>query len=54
VTAARGIAIAAIVNTGVKAGIAAVIGGRPMLRTASAVLAAALLASAATALLTLR
>ena len=54
VTAARGIAIAAIVNTGVKAGIAAVIGGRPMLRTACAVLAAALLASAATALLTLR
>ncbi|HVY66265.1 MAG TPA: DUF4010 domain-containing protein [Gammaproteobacteria bacterium] len=52
-TAARAIALAALVNTAVKAGIAAAIGGRAMLRSASAVLGAALLAGAATALLTL-
>lgn len=53
-TAARAIALAALVNTGVKAGIAAVLGGRAMLRAASSVLALALLAGALTALLTLR
>jgi uncharacterized membrane protein (DUF4010 family) len=52
-TAARGIVIAALVNTGVKAGIAAALGGSAMLRSATAILAAALAAGAVTALLTL-
>jgi uncharacterized membrane protein (DUF4010 family) len=52
-TAARAIALAALVNTAVKGGIAAALGGRPMLRSASAVLATALLAGLITALLTL-
>ena len=54
VTAARGIAIAAIVNTGVKAGIAAVIGGRSMLRAAGLALGATMAVAAVTAVATLR
>ena len=52
-TAARGIVIAALVNTGVKAGIAATLGGRAMARSATAILVAALIGGAVTALLTL-
>lgn len=52
-TAERAIVVAVLVNTGVKAAIAAVFGGMPMLRSASIVLASALLAAALTALVTL-
>jgi uncharacterized membrane protein (DUF4010 family) len=52
-TAQRAIALAALVNTGVKAVLAAALGGVPMLRSASAVLGVALLAGAATAIATL-
>jgi uncharacterized membrane protein (DUF4010 family) len=52
-TAQRAIALAALVNTGVKAVLAAAFGGIPMLRSASAVLGAALLAGAVTAIVTL-
>jgi uncharacterized membrane protein (DUF4010 family) len=52
-TAARAIALATLVNTGVKAVLAAALGGLPMLRSASAVLAAALVAGAVTAVVTL-
>lgn len=52
-TAQRAIALAVLVNTGVKAVLAAALGGIPMLRSASAVLAAALLAAAITAAATL-
>jgi uncharacterized membrane protein (DUF4010 family) len=52
-TAQRAIALAVLVNTGVKAVLAAALGGVPMLRSASAVLGVALLAGAATALATL-
>ncbi len=54
VTAARGIAVAALVNTAVKASVAAVLGGRPMLRSAGLALGAALAAGTLTAILTLR
>jgi uncharacterized membrane protein (DUF4010 family) len=53
VTAERAIALAVLVNTAVKGGLAALLGGVPMLRSASAVLAAALLAGAITAAITL-
>ena len=53
-TAARGIALAACVNTAVKGGIAAALGGKPMLRSAGIALGAALLAGTCTAILTLR
>lgn len=52
-TAERAIAIAALVNTGVKAGLAAALGGVPMLRTASLVLGLALAAGVVTAFVTL-
>jgi len=52
-TAARAIALAALVNTAAKAVLAAVLGGRAMLRTASLALGAALAAGAAAAILTL-
>jgi uncharacterized membrane protein (DUF4010 family) len=52
-TAQRAIALAALVNTAVKAVIAAALGGIAMLRTASLVLALALVAGTATALATL-
>jgi uncharacterized membrane protein (DUF4010 family) len=52
-TAQRAIALAALVNTGVKAVLAAALGGTSMLRSASAVLGAALLAGAVTAVATL-
>jgi uncharacterized membrane protein (DUF4010 family) len=52
-TAARAIAVAALANTAMKAVLAAVLGGLPMLRSASALLAAALAAGALTASLTL-
>ncbi|HJR70823.1 MAG TPA: MgtC/SapB family protein [Gammaproteobacteria bacterium] len=52
-TAQRAIALAALVNTGAKGVLAAAFGGVPMLRSASAVLGAALLAGAVTAIVTL-
>jgi uncharacterized membrane protein (DUF4010 family) len=52
-TAQRAIALAALVNTGAKAVLAAAFGGIPMLRSASAVLGAALLAGAIAAFATL-
>ena len=52
-TAQRGIVIALLVNTAVKGVLAAALGGLPMLRYATAVLAAALLAGALVAALTL-
>jgi glucose-1-phosphate adenylyltransferase len=52
-TAQRAIALAVLVNTGVKAVLAAALGGIPMLRSTTAVLAAALLAAAITAAATL-
>jgi uncharacterized membrane protein (DUF4010 family) len=52
-TAARAIAVAALVNTAIKGGLAAVLGGAPMLRTATLVLGVALLAAALTAVATL-
>jgi uncharacterized membrane protein (DUF4010 family) len=52
-TAVRAIALAALVNTAVKATLAAALGGVAMLRTASLVLALALVAGTVTALLTL-
>ena len=51
--AARGIALALLVNTGAKAVFAASIGGLPMLKSASAILAVAMVAGAVTAFLTL-
>jgi uncharacterized membrane protein (DUF4010 family) len=51
--AVRGIAVAVLVNTGTKAVLAAALGGRGMLRSASLVLALALVAAAITAALTL-
>jgi uncharacterized membrane protein (DUF4010 family) len=51
--ASRAIVLATLVNTAVKAGLAAVLGGRQMLRSASAILGLAWLAAAATALVTL-
>jgi uncharacterized membrane protein (DUF4010 family) len=53
-TAERGIVLAALSNTAMKAAIAAAIGGLPMLRWASSTLLTALLAAALTAWLTLR
>jgi uncharacterized membrane protein (DUF4010 family) len=52
-TAVRAIALAVLVNTAVKATLAAALGGVAMLRTASLVLALALVAGTVTALLTL-
>ena len=52
-TAQRAIALAVLVNTGVKAVLAAALGGPAMVRTASLVLGVALAAGAATALATL-
>jgi len=52
-TAARAIAVAALVNTAVKGGLAAFLGGVPMLRSAALVLGVALLAGAVTAIATL-
>lgn len=52
-TAERAIAIAVLVNTAVKAGLAAALGGMPMLRTASLVLGLALAAGVVTAFVTL-
>jgi uncharacterized membrane protein (DUF4010 family) len=52
-TAARGIVIAMLVNTAVKALLAAALGGLPMLRSATMVLALALAGGLATALVTL-
>ncbi len=51
--ASRAIAIAVLVNTGAKAILAASIGGVPMLKSASAILAVALVAGAVTAVVTL-
>ena len=51
--AERALVVAVLTNTAVKAGLAAVIGGYPMLRWASSTLLIALLAAGATALLTL-
>lgn len=51
-TAERAILLAALVNTGVKAVLAGLIGGRPMTRWASSTLAVALFAAAVTAWLT--
>jgi uncharacterized membrane protein (DUF4010 family) len=51
--AARAIAIAALVNTAVKGGVAAVLGGAAMLRSASLVLGVALVAGTVTAIATL-
>jgi uncharacterized membrane protein (DUF4010 family) len=53
VTAQRAIALAALVNTGTKAVLAAALGGAAMLRSASLVLGLALVAGTATALATL-
>lgn len=53
-TAQRAIVLAVLVNTGVKAGLAASLGGLPMLRWASSILAVALAAGTVTALATLR
>jgi uncharacterized membrane protein (DUF4010 family) len=53
VTAQRAIALAALVNTGAKAVLAAALGGAAMLRSASLVLGLALVAGTATALATL-
>jgi uncharacterized membrane protein (DUF4010 family) len=53
-TAQRAIVVAVLVNTAVKAGLAAAIGRVPMLRSATAILAAALAAGAGVALVTLR
>jgi uncharacterized membrane protein (DUF4010 family) len=52
-TAARAIALAALVNTAVKGGLAAVLGGMPMLRSATLVLLIALSAAGAMAIVTL-
>jgi uncharacterized membrane protein (DUF4010 family) len=52
-TAQRGIVVAVLVNTAVKAALAALLGGVPMLRSASVVLAIALFSGATVALLTL-
>ncbi len=52
-TAARAIALAALVNTAVKAGLAAVLGGAPMRRSATLVLGMALFAGAVAAVATL-
>jgi uncharacterized membrane protein (DUF4010 family) len=52
-TAQRAIALAVLVNTGVKAVLAAALGGAQLLRSASAVLGAALLAGAGVAIATL-
>jgi uncharacterized membrane protein (DUF4010 family) len=52
-TAQRGIVIALLVNTAVKAALAAVLGGVAMLRSATAVLAIALLGGVMAAVLTL-
>ncbi len=52
-TAARAIAVAALVNTAVKGTLAAVLGGAPMLRSATLVLLAALVAGTVTAAVTL-
>jgi uncharacterized membrane protein (DUF4010 family) len=52
-TAQRAIVLAVLVNTGVKAVLAAALGGRQLLRSASAVLGAALLAGTAVAIATL-
>ena len=52
-TAQRAIALAVLVNTAVKAVLAAALGGAPMLRSASLVLGIALVAGAVTAALTL-
>jgi uncharacterized membrane protein (DUF4010 family) len=52
-TASRAIVVATLVNTASKAGLAAALGGSAMLRTASVTLLVALLAAAATAVLTL-
>ncbi len=51
--AARGIALAVLVNTGAKAVLAASLGGIPMLKSTSAILALALAAGAVTAVATL-
>jgi len=53
-TAERAIVLAVLVNTAVKGTLAAVLGGLPMLRSASAVLATALAAGTLTAIVTLR
>jgi uncharacterized membrane protein (DUF4010 family) len=53
-TAERAIVVAVLVNTAAKGALAAGIGGRPMLRSATAILGAALAAGAVTAALTLR
>jgi uncharacterized membrane protein (DUF4010 family) len=52
-TAARAIAIAALVNTAVKGGLAAVLGGPPLRRSAGLVLGVALVGGGVTALATL-
>jgi len=52
-TAQRAIALALLVNTASKAALAALLGGLPMLRSASAILLVAMLAAALTARLTL-
>jgi len=52
-TAARAVVVAVLVNTGVKAVLAAMLGGVTMLRSASAVLGTALLAGGVTAFATL-
>jgi uncharacterized membrane protein (DUF4010 family) len=51
--AARAIALAVLVNTGAKAVLAASLGGAPMLKSATAILAAALAAGTVTAVITL-
>jgi uncharacterized membrane protein (DUF4010 family) len=53
VAAERAIVLAVLVNTAVKAGLAAVLGGLPMLRWASSILAVAVVCGAATAVVTL-
>src|SRR5690606_31295678 len=52
-TAQRGVAIAVLVNTAVKAVLAAALGGLPMLRSASLILAVALVAGTAVGLVVL-
>jgi uncharacterized membrane protein (DUF4010 family) len=52
-TAERGIVLAVLVNTAAKAGLAAALGGKPMLRSATAILGGALAAGAIVAALTL-
>jgi uncharacterized membrane protein (DUF4010 family) len=52
-TAQRAIVIAMLVNTAVKAVLAVALGGLPMLRSATAVLAAALAGGVITAMVTL-